>query len=73
MTTIYSQVMIITYFPCGKVSKVSLIDLNISQSPSAHTDTSSHTGLFVDGRLAGSSCLVGYAGVRPLPHLDNVV
>lgn len=30
-----------------------------------YTDTSSHCRLFVDGRLAGSSCLVGCAGVRP--------
>lgn len=30
-----------------------------------YTDTSSHRGLFVDGRLAGSSCLVGCAGVGP--------
>lgn len=30
-----------------------------------YTDTSSHFRLFVDGRLAGSSCLVGCAGVRP--------
>lgn len=30
------------------------------------TDTSSHSRLFVDGRLAGSSCLVGCAGVGPL-------
>ena len=29
------------------------------------TDTSSHSRLFVDGRLAGSSCLVGCAGVGP--------
>lgn len=28
-------------------------------------DTSSHRILFVDGRLAGSSCLVGCAGVEP--------
>lgn len=30
------------------------------------TDTSSHSRLFVDGRLAGSSCLVGCAGMGPV-------
>lgn len=67
-TLLYSQ-----HFPnydyylvlCVTALKLSLRTGYTLDTLTEQTDTSSHNRLFVDGRLAGSSCLVGCAGVGP--------
>lgn len=64
-TLLYSQHFLNYYY----FLEFCVIALNFSgwtlYTLTEQTDTSSHSRLFVDGRLAGSSCLVGCAGVGP--------